>query len=123
MYQKYCEEMSKLSLKVMELLGESLGVGRAYFREFFEGNDSIMRLNYYPPCKKPDLTLGTGPHCDPTSLTILHQDNVGGLEVFVDEKWHSIPPNTNAFVVNIGDTFMVSSTLYFLTTNKNKSRI
>lgn len=123
MYQKYCEEMSKLSLKVMELLGESLGVGRAYFREFFEGNDSIMRLNYYPPCQKPDLTLGTGPHCDPTSLTILHQDNVGGLEVFVDEKWHSIPPNTNAFVVNIGDTFMVSSTLYFLTTNKNKSRI
>lgn len=115
--------MSKLSLKVMELLGESLGVGRAYFREFFEGNDSIMRLNYYPPCQKPDLTLGTGPHCDPTSLTILHQDNVGGLEVFVDEKWHSIPPNTNAFVVNIGDTFMVSSTLYFLTTNKNKSRI
>lgn len=101
--------MSKLSLKVMELLGESLGVGRAYFREFFEGNDSIMRLNYYPPCKKPDLTLGTGPHCDPTSLTILHQDNVGGLEVFVDEKWYSIPPNTNAFVVNIGDTFMVST--------------
>ncbi|MCD7460778.1 hypothetical protein HAX54_044392 [Datura stramonium] len=84
-YQKYCEEMSKLSLSVMELLGESLGVGRAYFREFFEGNDSIMRLNYYPICQKPDLTLGTGPHCDPTSLTILHQDDVGGLQVFVDQ--------------------------------------
>ncbi|MCD7467618.1 hypothetical protein HAX54_005161 [Datura stramonium] len=108
-YQKYCEEMSKLSLSVMELLGESLGVGRAYFREFFEGNDSIMRLNYYPICQKPDLTLGTGPHCDPTSLTILHQDDVGGLQVFVDQKWHSIPSNTNAFVVNIGDTFMVMS--------------
>lgn len=111
-YQKYCEEMSKLSLSVMELLGESLGVGRAHFREFFEGNDSIMRLNYYPICQKPDLTLGTGPHCDPTSLTILHQDDVGGLEVFVDEKWHSVPPSTNAFVVNIGDTFMVSPTLF-----------
>nr|AGW24307.1 GA20ox1 [Arabidopsis thaliana] len=71
-YQEYCEAMSSLSLKIMELLGLSLGVKRDYFKEFFEKNDSIMRLNYYPPCIKPDLTLGTGPHCDPTSLTILH---------------------------------------------------
>ena len=99
--------MSKLSLEIMELLGMSLGVGRDYFSEFFEGNDSIMRLNYYPICQKPDLTLGTGPHCDPTSLTILQQDQVGGLQVFVDDEWHCIRPNPDAFVVNIGDTFMV----------------
>jgi len=91
----------------MELLGTSLGVGRSHFREFFEGNDSIMRLNYYPPCQKPDQTLGTGPHCDPTSLTILHQDEVSGLQVFVDGKWYSVSPNPDTFVVNIGDTFMV----------------
>jgi gibberellin 20-oxidase len=99
--------MSTLSLGIMELLGVSLGVGRKYFREFFEGNDSIMRLNHYPPCQKPDQTLGTGPHCDPTSLTILHQDQVGGFQVFVDEQWHFIRPNPDALVVNIGDTFMV----------------
>ncbi|MBA0588271.1 hypothetical protein Gorai_001383, partial [Gossypium raimondii] len=62
-YQDYCEAMSKLSLGIMELLAISLGVGRSHFREFFEENESIMRLNYYPPCQKPDLTLGTGPHC------------------------------------------------------------
>lgn len=106
-YREYCEAMCKLSLGIMELLGMSLGVGRRHFKEFFQGNDSIMRLNYYPPCQRPDLALGTGPHCDPTSLTILHQDQVGGLQVFVDGKWHSISPNPNAFVVNIGDTFMV----------------
>ncbi|XP_074263229.1 gibberellin 20 oxidase 1-like [Silene latifolia] len=108
-YQDYCKAMNDLSLRIMELLGMSLGVGRSYFREFFEGNDSIMRLNYYPSCQKPDLTLGTGPHCDPTSLTILHQDHVGGLEVFVDQEWYSISPNPDAFVVNIGDTFMALS--------------
>ncbi|KAG2711289.1 hypothetical protein I3843_04G064400 [Carya illinoinensis] len=107
-YQDYCEAMNTLSLGIMELLGISLGVSRAHFREYFEENDSIMRLNYYPTCQKPDLTLGTGPHCDPTSLTILHQDQVGGLQVFVDE-WRSIIPNFNAFVVNIGDTFMALS--------------
>ncbi|KAK1321877.1 Gibberellin 20 oxidase 1-B [Acorus calamus] len=108
-YQKYCEAMSELSLKIMELLGMSLGVGRAQFREFFESNDSIMRLNYYPPCQDPSLALGTGPHCDPTSLTILHQDDVGGLQVFSDGNWRTITPISNAFVVNIGDTFMALS--------------
>lgn len=112
-YQEYCEAMSSLSLGIVELLGMSLGVGRAHFREFFQGNDSIMRLNYYPPCQKPNLTLGTGPHCDPTSLTILHQDQVGGLQVYVDEQWQSVSPKPEAFVVNIGDTFMVLITPNF----------
>ncbi|XP_071707246.1 gibberellin 20 oxidase 1-D-like [Rutidosis leptorrhynchoides] len=107
--QEYCEAMSKLSLAIMELFGMSLGIGQSYFRDFYKENDSIMRLNYYPPCQKPDQTLGTGPHCDPTSLTILHQDNVGGLEVFMNEKWHSIAPCFDAFVINIGDTFMALS--------------
>ncbi|KAA8539854.1 hypothetical protein F0562_026546 [Nyssa sinensis] len=108
-YQDYCNAMSTLSLGIMELLGMSLGVNQSHFKEFFDENDSIMRLNYYPPCQKPELTLGTGPHCDPTSLTILHQDTVGGLQVFVDNEWRCIGPNFSAFVVNIGDTFMALS--------------
>ncbi|KAE8721930.1 UDP-Glycosyltransferase superfamily protein [Hibiscus syriacus] len=52
------------------------------------------------------LILGTGPHCDPTSLTILHQDQVGGLEVFTDNKWHAVRPRQDSLVVNLGDTFM-----------------
>ncbi|KAL2227619.1 gibberellin 20 oxidase 1-D-like [Sesamum indicum] len=108
-YQDYCSAMSTLSTRIMELLSMSLGVAHTHFNEFFRENESIMRLNYYPPCQKPDETLGTGPHCDPTSVTILHQDNVGGLQVFVDKEWQSIPPNFNAFVVNIGDTFMALS--------------
>ncbi|XVF79939.1 hypothetical protein PTKIN_Ptkin15bG0030500 [Pterospermum kingtungense] len=107
LYQEYCEAMNKLSLRIMELIGISLGLEQAnYFTDFFQDNDSILRLNYYPTCPKPDSTLGTGPHADPTSLTILHQDQVGGLQVLVDEKWHSVTPIPGAFVVNIGDTFM-----------------
>ncbi|KAJ4727067.1 putative Gibberellin 20-oxidase [Melia azedarach] len=128
LYQEYCEAMSKLSLETMELFGTSLGVDREYFREFFKDNDSIMRLNYYPPCQKPDLALGTGPHCDPTSLTILHQDQVGGLQVYVDEQWQFVRSNPEAFVVNIGDTFMAltngiyKSCLHRAVVNSTKAR-
>ncbi|XP_057984700.1 gibberellin 20 oxidase 2 isoform X2 [Hevea brasiliensis] len=77
--------------------------------KFFEDGGSIMRCNYYPPCNNSGLTLGTGPHCDPTSITILHQDEVGGLEVFANNKWQAIRPRLDAFVINIGDTFMALS--------------
>uniref|UniRef100_A0A5B7C5W7 Putative GA 20-oxidase n=1 Tax=Davidia involucrata TaxID=16924 RepID=A0A5B7C5W7_DAVIN len=108
-YQRYCEAMKELSLVIMELMAMSLGVERLHYRKFFEDGSSIMRCNYYPPCKEPGLTLGTGPHCDPTSLTILHQDQVGGLEVFANNKWKPIRPRPDAFVINVGDTFMALS--------------
>ncbi|XVE77017.1 hypothetical protein DITRI_Ditri13aG0028200 [Diplodiscus trichospermus] len=108
-YQEYCEDMNKLALRIMELIGISLGLDRAYFRDFFEDNDSTCRLNNYPPCQKPELALGTGPHADPVSLTILHQNQVNGLHVLEDGKWHVVTPVPGAFVINIGDTFKALS--------------
>ncbi|KAJ8765316.1 hypothetical protein K2173_012013 [Erythroxylum novogranatense] len=108
-YQKYCEEMSRVSMLIFELLGISLGIDRLHYRNYFEDGSSIMRCNYYPPCNNSSLTLGTGPHCDPTSLTILHQDQVGGLEVFANNKWQAVRPRPDALVINIGDTFMALS--------------
>lgn len=106
--QDYNKAMSNLCLDVLEVLGMGLGVGRSVFRDFYIDNESIFRANYYPSCTKPDLVLGTGPHYDPTSITILCQDNVSGLQVFVDGKWYTISPKPNTFVINIGDTFMVN---------------
>jgi gibberellin 20-oxidase len=106
-YQKYCEAMMDLSFAILELLAISLGVDRKLYRKFFEDGFSILRCNFYPPCQEPGLILGTGPHRDPTSLTILHQDQVGGLEVFSDNVWQTVRPRQSALVINIGDTFMV----------------
>ncbi|KAE8709940.1 hypothetical protein F3Y22_tig00110328pilonHSYRG00934 [Hibiscus syriacus] len=106
-YQKYCENMRRLSLIIMELLALSLGVDRSHYRKLFEGGTSIMRGNYYPPCKNSGVTFGTGPHCDPNSITILHQDSDGGLEIFTGNKWVAVPPRQDAFAIIMGDTFMV----------------
>uniref|UniRef100_A0ACD5UNE2 Uncharacterized protein n=1 Tax=Avena sativa TaxID=4498 RepID=A0ACD5UNE2_AVESA len=104
-YQEYCNEMTRLAMDVTDVLATCLGLGRGVLRGFFEGGDSVMRLNHYPPCPQPQLTLGTGPHHDPTSLTLLHQDEVGGLQVFTGGAWRAVRPRSDAFVVNIGDTF------------------
>jgi gibberellin 20-oxidase len=108
-YQEYCDEMARLALDVTEVLAAALGLRRGALSGFFDGGDSIMRLNHYPACRQPHLTLGTGPHRDPTSLTLLHQDDVGGLQVRAggggNGAWRAVRPRADAFVVNIGDTF------------------
>ncbi|KAG0518142.1 hypothetical protein BDA96_09G149800 [Sorghum bicolor] len=107
-YQNYCNAMKEVSLAIMEVIGVSLGVGRSYYRDFFADGSSIMRCNYYPPCPEPERTLGTGPHCDPSALTVLLQDgDVDGLQVLVDGEWRTVRPRPGALVVSIGDTFMV----------------
>ncbi|KAE8706804.1 hypothetical protein F3Y22_tig00110388pilonHSYRG00305 [Hibiscus syriacus] len=46
-----------------------------------------------------------GPHCDPNSITILHQDNVGGIEIFIG-KMDGGSPRQDTFAIIMGDTFM-----------------
>ncbi|TVU19443.1 hypothetical protein EJB05_35593 [Eragrostis curvula] len=109
-FQDYCQSMKEVSLAIMEVLGQSLGVGRSYCRDFFTDGCYTMRCNYYPPCPEPDRTLGTGPHCDPAALTLLLQDDaVDGLQVLVDGEWRPVRPKPGALVVNIGDTFTALS--------------
>ncbi|KAL5128218.1 Gibberellin 20 oxidase 3 [Glycine soja] len=127
-FQKYCETMKQLGIKLLELLAISLGVDKLHYNYLFEEGCSVMRCNYYPSCQQPSLALGTGPHCDPTSLTILHQDQVGGLDVFADNTWQTVPPRPDALVINIGDTFMAlsngryKSCLHRAVVNKYKER-
>ncbi|KAJ4839204.1 hypothetical protein Tsubulata_044693 [Turnera subulata] len=43
--------------------------------------------HYYPPCSQPNQTLGAVPHTDANFITILSQDNTGGLQVLYQDQW------------------------------------
>ena len=99
MCQQYGAEMEKLGHKLLELIVLSLGLERGRFRGFFEGGStSFIRLNLYPPCPVPDLALGVGRHKDSGALTVLAQDEVGGLQVKrkSDGEWILVHPTPNA---------------------------
>lgn len=94
----------------MELIALSLGLPRKRFNGYFEDDQtSFVRLNYYPPCPSPDLALGVGRHKDSGALTVLAQDDVGGLEVKrkTDGQWIRVKPTPHAYIINIGDIFQV----------------
>lgn len=63
-----------------------------------------LKLIHYPPIDGDEPSdQGVGAHKDAGILTLLWQDEVGGLQVKTDHGWIDIPPVENAFVVNIGE--------------------
>ncbi|XWS31435.1 hypothetical protein CRYUN_Cryun23aG0075500 [Craigia yunnanensis] len=104
----YSIEAKKLGLRILELVSEGLGLESGYFGDKLSEALSLA-VNHYPPCPDPSLTLGLSKHCDPNLLTILHQGNVNGLQVFKDGEWIGVEPLHNAIVVNVGYQLQIIS--------------
>ena len=63
-------------------------------------------LQYYPPHPRDggDDRFGVAPHTDFGMLTVLAQDDVGGLEIQrLTGEWVAVPPMPGTLVVNVGD--------------------
>lgn len=101
--------MRELSRLIVECLTEGLGLPPNTYTKL-ETPDAICnaRVNHYPACPDPSKVFGIPSHTDPQMLSILYQDDVGGLQVLRNGKWIGIRPDDSTLVVNLGDTFMVS---------------
>lgn len=108
--EAYCQEyiavMNQLCERIMQLLALSLGLDEHYFDASLVNPMVTLRLLKYPPHPEnaDPNTFGAGAHTDWGSITILAQDDCGGLEVCIpDGTWVEAPPIANTFVVNLGD--------------------
>ncbi|KAJ7980247.1 2-oxoglutarate (2OG) and Fe(II)-dependent oxygenase superfamily protein [Quillaja saponaria] len=113
----YSKEVRKLCQNLLEYIAISLGLKGDVFENLFGVAVQAIRMNYYPPCSRPDLVLGMSPHSDGSALTVLQQGKGSsvGLQIFKDKKWVPVQPIHNALVINIGDSIEV------LTNGKYKS--
>jgi isopenicillin N synthase-like dioxygenase len=122
-YLGACEDLG-LALLGAFCMGLGGGLPRnALAPHFGRDNTSFIRLNYYPltdPLDAADAATVTAlgdmalhHHTDAGALTILLQDDVGGLQVLHRDEWIDVPPLPGAFVINTGDMMQVwSNDLY-----------
>lgn len=105
----YAERVMDLGLQLFKLLSEALGLTPNYLKEIDCGEVLAVICHYYPPCPEPGLTMGTSKHSDNDFLTVLLQDDVGGLQVLSDDsQWIDVPAIPGALVINIGDLLQAS---------------
>ncbi|MEH6442434.1 MAG: 2-oxoglutarate and iron-dependent oxygenase domain-containing protein [Oceanospirillaceae bacterium] len=99
-------DMIELGKTILRALAIALKLDPHYFDSSFTEPLSVLRFIHYPAVEKKvdDKQVGAGAHTDYGCITILYQDNIGGLQV--QDKagnWLDATPVDNSFVINIGD--------------------
>lgn len=103
--EAYWRELAKLGPKMMRALALSIGQTADHFAPMYKKPDSLLRCSMYPAVKGPfDGSFGSGPHTDYGTLTILAQDDVGGLQIqALSGEWFDALSIPGAFIINAGD--------------------
>lgn len=117
-------ECSKASQEILKAIGTGMGLGDPEFMlKFHSGHNNQLRLLHYPPIPAAQLeseqSARMPAHSDWGSITMLFQDDCGGLEVenqHVPGQFVKVTPLKNVIVMNIGDLLMRWSNDYLKST-------
>ncbi|GMI84685.1 Jasmonic Acid Oxidase 3, JASMONATE-INDUCED OXYGENASE3, jasmonate-regulated gene 21 [Hibiscus trionum] len=109
---EYGGEVVKLCTRLLKAMSTDLGLEEEYIKNAFGGDNmgACLRVNFYPKCPQPELTLGLSSHSDPGGITILLPDrDVSRLQVFINDDWITVNPVSNSLIVIVGDQIQVVS--------------
>lgn len=103
----WVDDMSGLAAAVMGGIALGLGLPRTWFVEHLTSDPTVLfRIFHYPalPDNAESDEWGVGEHTDYGLLTVLAQDDAGGLEVRTPTgEWLDVPAEPGVLVCNIGD--------------------
>ncbi|KAL9266613.1 Flavonol synthase/flavanone 3-hydroxylase-like protein [Drosera capensis] len=129
--EKYTEALRKVADKLFRSLSLGLGLEANDVKEAVGGDnlEYMLKINYYPPCPRPDLALGVVAHTDMSTFTILVPNDVPGLQVCREGHWYDVNYIPDALIVHIGDQLEILSNgkikavLHRTTVKKEKTRM
>lgn len=111
---KFYWECNKVAQSILRAMTMGIGIDDSdYLIKFHSGHNNQLRLLHYPPIPAAEIENQTSarmpPHSDWGSITLLFQDDCGGLEVEDPHKPGEFVPATpmpGACVMNVGDLLM-----------------
>jgi len=99
----FMSEAERSAHAIMEGIAVSLGLDAQYFRKAYTAQPTMLFRIFHYPASTAGKGWGVGEHTDYGLLTLLAQDDIGGLEVKTAGGWINAPPIPGALVCNIGD--------------------
>jgi isopenicillin N synthase-like dioxygenase len=95
----------ELARQVLAALASALDLPERFFADAHRPEDQMIRMfHYFPADGRDPRQLGCGEHQDHGTLTLLVEDEAGGLELRDREgRWHAVPPQPGTVLVNAGD--------------------
>lgn len=103
----WIDDLTSVAVAVMEGVALGLGLPRTWFADHLTADPTVLfRIFHYPalPDNAESDEWGVGEHTDYGLLTLLAQDDAGGLQVRTPVgEWLEVPAEPGVFVCNIGD--------------------
>ncbi|KAH6896826.1 hypothetical protein B0T10DRAFT_396978 [Thelonectria olida] len=110
---RFYEACYGMEIKLLRAIAVGMGLEERFFIDYHQEKNNQIRLLHYPPVEEELLETGKvdsiGAHTDFGTLTMLFQDDVGGLQVediHQKDKFNPAPYIPGTMVVNIGDLLM-----------------
>lgn len=103
---EFYQDCSKVAHTILQAFAIALQLPESFFILNHTDQNHTLRLLHYPALNQPPLPgqVRAGEHTDYGSITLLFQDEVGGLEVCTaDGEWIAAPSIPGTIVVNTGD--------------------
>ncbi|KAK9688652.1 hypothetical protein RND81_09G001100 [Saponaria officinalis] len=124
---EYTRKLVKMSEGIYKAMAKTLNLEEDTFIKPTKDGLTLGRFTVYPACPFPERVLGSAPHLDGTTMTII-LTNVEGLQVQKDGVWYKVPVIPGALFVNVGDYIEVmtngkfKSVMHRVVTNSTQDR-
>jgi isopenicillin N synthase-like dioxygenase len=100
----YMDALGQVAQEVLRRIAVSLSLPAEHFASRYTARPTVLfRVFHYPAAPPDSDDWGVGEHTDYGLLTLLAQDDNGGLSVRTPDGWLDAPPVPGTFVCNIGD--------------------
>ncbi|XP_013620095.1 PREDICTED: gibberellin 2-beta-dioxygenase 8-like isoform X1 [Brassica oleracea var. oleracea] len=110
--EEYGRHITRIAVSLFEAIAQTLNLELSSHQRsgYLLESTGLIRVYRYPPSDKTaGEVLGMEVHTDSSVISILKEDETGGLEIMKDEEWFRVKPVADTLIVNLGDMMQAIS--------------